>query len=98
MNVRKDALLVSFREDSITRVSRQTLSKISDALGFDQTQTVHLALARLREDVLGPSKTPETPIVGEEYLPLTEEQEAAIRSHAPKIGRSWKKLSSKSLF
>jgi hypothetical protein len=96
--MKKDALLVSFREDSITRVSRQTLSSISDALGFDQTQTVHLALARLREDVLGPSKKADKPADDEEYPPLTEEQEVAIRSHAPRIGRGWKKLSSKSLF
>ena len=95
MTARKESLLVSFREDSITRISRQTLATLSDALGFDQTQTVHLALARLREDVLGPLSKP---AAGDDYPPLTDEQEAAIKSHEPKIGKGWKKLSSKALF
>jgi hypothetical protein len=95
MIVKKETLLVAFREDSLTRISRQTLSDMCNVLGFDQTQTVHLALARLREDVLGQTNKP---IVGGDYSPLTSEQEAAIRRHKPKIGKGWKKLTSQSLF
>lgn len=95
MILKKETLLVAFREDSLTRVSRRTLSEISNVLGFDQTQTVHLALARLREDVLGPNSKP---LADGDYSPLTPEQEAAIRRHKPKIGKGWKKLTSQSLF
>lgn len=95
MILKKETLLVAFREDSLTRVSRRTLSEISNILGFDQTQTVHLALARLREDVLGPNSKP---VAEGDYSPLTSEQEAAIRRHKPKIGKGWKKLTSQSLF
>lgn len=95
MTAKKNTLLVVFRDDSITRVSRPTLASMCEALGFDQTQTVHLALARLREDVLGPFAKRKD---ANDYPALTAEQEEAIRSHAPKIGDGWKKLTSQSLF
>lgn len=95
MPVKKDTLLVAFREDSIMKVSRKTLTSMCQALGIDQTQTVHLALARLREDVLGPATHPK---IEDDYPPLTATQEKAIKDHAPKIGKAWKKLTSQSLF
>ena len=95
MVMKKDTLLVAFREDSIMKVSRKTLTRMCKALGIDQTQTVHLALARLREDVLGPNAKQK---MEEDYPALTTEQAAFIRKHEPKIGRGWKKLTSQSLF
>lgn len=91
MNPKKDTLLVAFRDDSIMKVSRKTFMSMCHALGTDQTQTVHLALARLREDVLGSKNEGDYPL-------LTQEQEKAIRKQEPKIPKGWKKLTSQSLF
>ena len=73
----KEALLLNFKVDTLTTVSRGTLRRIAKALGFSETQAIHFALARLREDALR----------GEadgEYPPLTKAQLAAIRKHEPK--------------
>ena len=96
MKAKRNTLPVVFRDDSITRVSRQTLALLADTLGFDQTQTVHLALARLREDVLGSNAKSKSG--GDDYPPLTAKQLAAIRTHEPKLGKEWRQLTSKSLF
>jgi hypothetical protein len=73
----KEALLLNFKVDTLTTVSRGTLRRIAKALGFSETQAIHFALARLREDALrGP--------IDEEYPPLTKAQLAAIRRHEPK--------------
>jgi hypothetical protein len=73
---RKEALLLNFKVDTLTSVSRTTLRRIAKALGFSETQAVHFALARLREDALR----------GEDasYPPLTKAQLTAIRKHEPK--------------
>ncbi len=74
---RKEALLLNFKVDTLTTVSRVTMRRIAKALGFSETQAVHFALARLREDALrGESE--------EGYPPLTKAQLAAIRRHEPK--------------
>ena len=74
---RKEALLLNFKVDTLTTVSRVTVRRIAKALGFSETQAVHFALARLREDALrGESE--------EGYPPLTKAQLAAIRRHEPK--------------
>lgn len=74
---RKEALLLNFKVDTLTTVSRVTVRRIAKALGFSETQAVHFALARLREDALrGESE--------EGYPPLTKAQLAAIRKHEPK--------------
>lgn len=70
----KEALLLNFKVDTLTTVSRATLRRIAKGLGFSETQVVHFALARLREDALS----------GEGYPPLTKAQFAAIRKHEPK--------------
>jgi len=73
----KEALLLNFKVDTLTTVSRETLRRIARALGFSETQAVHFALARLREDALrGESE--------EAYPPLTKVELAAIRRHEPK--------------
>lgn len=75
-------LLFQFKEDTITTVSRETLSEVAQALGFNETQTLHFAVARLRDQVL----RAESPGSGDEapYPPLTLDQLIDIRSHAPK--------------
>ena len=72
----KEALLLNFKVDTLTTVSRDTLRRIAKALGFSETQTAHFALARLREDALrGESE--------DAYPPLTKAQLDAIRKHEP---------------
>jgi hypothetical protein len=73
---RKEALLLNFKVDTLTTVSRETLRRVAKALGFSETQAVHFALARLREDALRGES--------EGYPPLTKAQLAAIRKHEPK--------------
>jgi hypothetical protein len=73
----KEALLLNFKVDTLTTVSRATLRRIANALGFSETQAVHFALARLREEALRGEPT-------ENYPPLTNAQLAAIRKQAPK--------------
>ncbi len=76
-STRKEALLVNFKVDTLTTVSRGTLRRIAKALGFSETQAVHFALARLREDALRGE--------GEAAYPsLTKAQLAAIRREEPK--------------
>jgi hypothetical protein len=72
----KEALLLNFKVDTLTTVSRGTLRRIAKALGFSETQAIHFALARLREDALRGAD--------DEYPPLTKAQLAAIRKHEPK--------------
>ena len=76
-STRKEALLLNFKVDTLTTVSRATLRRIAKALGFSETQAVHFALARLREDALRGA-------ADEAYPPLTKAQLAAIRKHEPK--------------
>jgi hypothetical protein len=74
---RKEALLLNFKVDTLTTVSRETVRRIAKALGFSETQAVHFALARLREDALRGEAE-------EAYPPLTKAQLDAIRIHEPK--------------
>lgn len=77
MTISKEALLLNFKVDTLTTVSRDTLRRIAKALGFSETQAVHFALARLREDALRDESDGA-------YPALTKAQLAAIRSHEPK--------------
>ena len=75
-------LPVTFAEDAVARVSRATLKRMAQALGFNETQTVHYALAYFKRALAqaGPGKASS----GEgDYPPLTEEQLKAIRAHQP---------------
>lgn len=78
---KRDRLLFQFKADTVTTVSRDTLSEVAKTLGFNETQTVHLAVARLRDEVLRGS----APGSGddESYPPLTADQLIDIRSHEP---------------
>lgn len=78
-------LLFKFKEDTVTTVSRETFSEIARTLGFNETQTLHLAVARLRDEVLGAGQRGSGDGDGEEpYPPLTAGQLLDIRSRAPK--------------
>ena len=77
MAAAKEALLLNFKDDTLTTVSRRTLRHIAKALGFSETQAVHFALARLREEALRAESE-------EGYPPLTKAQLDAIRKHEPK--------------
>jgi hypothetical protein len=73
----KQSLLVNFKSDTLTTVSRDKLRALARKLGFTETQTVHFAIARLWEAAREPDDD-------EEMKPLTKEQLAAIRQHEPK--------------
>ncbi len=72
----KEALLINFKNDTLTTVSRGTLRNVAKALGFSETQAVHFALARLRSEALSSDS--------EDYPPLTKAQLSAIRERQPK--------------
>ena len=80
---KRDRLLFQFKADTVTTVSRESLSEVAKTLGFNETQTVHLAVARLRDQVL---RGGTSAAAGDEepYPPLTADQLIDIRSHEPK--------------
>ena len=88
-----NAFPLKFKDDTLATVSRHTVQTMAKKLGFNETQVVHLALARLRDQLVGRSTGP---IVEGDYPPLTEDQLAIVRQHAPRRRR--KPLSSESLF
>ena len=80
---KRKTLLFKFKDDTVTTVSHETFSEVARMLGFNETQTLHLAIARLRDELLarGQSGSAE----GEEpYPPLSAGQLFDIRSRAPK--------------
>ena len=90
----REKLLFQFKEDTITTVSRETLCDVAKRLGFNETQTLHFAVARLRDALRAGNPMP---VYDEEpYPPLTAEQLLNIRSHAPKP--RGKQISKESLF
>lgn len=58
--------------DSLLKVSRDTLNRVATQLGLNETQTVHYALRRLADDLL--------PRYEKDDEPLTPEQLTAIRA------------------
>lgn len=80
---KRKRLLFQFKDDTVTTVSRDSLSEIAKTLGFNETQTLHFAVARLRDDVLRGAK-PGSGDGEEPYPPLTANQLLDIRSQEPK--------------
>ena len=80
---KRKTLLFKFKDDTLTTVSHETFSELAKTLGFNETQTLHLAIARLRDDVLG-SRQQGSGDGEESYPPLTAGQILDIRSRAPK--------------
>jgi hypothetical protein len=74
---KKEAFLLNFKQDTLTTVSRDSLRHVAKALGFSETQAVHFALARLRDEALRAESE-------QEYAALTASQLAAIRRYEPK--------------
>lgn len=66
--------MLNFKEDTMTTASRSSLRAVSRKLGFNETQTVLYALARLRDEVL----------TGEDIKPLTQAHHRAIAKAAPR--------------
>ena len=80
---KRKTLLFKFKDDTVTTVSHETFSEVAKTLGFNETQTLHFAIARLRDEVL--ASGPRGSADGEEpYPPLTAGQLFDIRSRAPK--------------
>lgn len=78
---KRKTLLFKFKEDTVTTVSHETFSEVAKTLGFNETQTLHFAIARLRDEVLGQHGSADRE---ERYPPLTAGQLLDIRSRAPK--------------
>lgn len=76
--ISKEPLVLNFKQDTLTTISRDALRTMSKRLGFNETQTVLFALARLRDEVLT-----ETP-ADLDIVPLTAKQHEAIAKAAPK--------------
>lgn len=80
---RRKTLLFKFKDDTVTTVSHETFSQVARKLGFNETQTLHLAIARLRDEVLEAAQHG-TGTVEAPYSPLTARQLLEIRSKAPR--------------
>ncbi len=103
MSTRSTALLLKFKDDTLATVSRSSVKVMAKKLGFNETQVAHYALARLREELLAKADHPATGSKHQgtgdadgDYPPLTPEQVAVVRKHAPK--RRLKPLTADSLF
>jgi hypothetical protein len=79
---RRKTLLFKFKDDTVTTVSHETFSQVARKLGFNETQTLHLAIARLRDEVL--EAAPHGIVAAEApYSPLTARQLLEVCSNAP---------------
>lgn len=70
-------LKLNFKDDTLTTVSRDALKTLAKKLGFNETQTVLYALARLRDEVFVEQDK-------ETFMPLTKAQHQAIAKAEPK--------------
>lgn len=80
---KRKSLLFKFKDDTVTTVSHETFSEVARTLGFNETQALHFAIARLRDEVLG-GRQPGSGDGEEPYPPLTAGQLLDIRTRAPK--------------
>lgn len=67
---------LNFKEDTLTTVSRDALRALAKKLGFNETQTVLYALARLRDEVFVEQDA-------QRLVPLTKTQHQAIAQAEP---------------
>lgn len=72
----KKPLVLNFKDDSLTTVSRDTLRNIAKRLGFNETQATLYALARLRDELLAAEDK-------DALLPLTKKQLDVIAKAEP---------------
>ncbi len=73
----RQPLKLRFKEDTLTTVSRDTLKALAKKLGFNETQTVLYALARLSDEVFAEQDF-------EKIIPLTKTQHQAMAKAEPK--------------
>jgi hypothetical protein len=73
----KEPLVVNFKQESVTTVSRQAVRVMSKKLGLTETGVVHYALAQLRNEVLDEDER-------DELAPLTVAQHQRIAQAGPK--------------
>lgn len=69
-------LKLNFKDDTLTTVSRDALKALAKKLGFNETQTVLYALARLRDEVFVEQDV-------EKFMPLTRTQHQSIAKAEP---------------
>jgi hypothetical protein len=69
-------LKLNFKDDTLTTVSRDALRALAKKLGFNETQTVLYALARLRDEVFVDAEA-------EPFKPLTKKQHETIAKAEP---------------
>ncbi len=67
---------LNFKDDTLTTVSRDALKALAKKLGFNETQTVLYALARLRDEVFAGQDTGT-------LIPLTTSQHQVIAKAEP---------------
>lgn len=71
-----DKLLLKYREsDTVTGITRATARRVAKALGLNETQMIHLAMAQLAKEVL-PAYEPDN-------APLKPKELEAIRKLVP---------------
>lgn len=74
--VKDEKILIKLRkEDTPTGVTRTTVKRLAAQLGFNETQAVNYALARLAKEVL--------PTYEQDDGPLSQEVMDAIREQVP---------------
>ncbi|MCH8542648.1 MAG: hypothetical protein LAT61_03650 [Alcanivorax sp.] len=74
--VRDEKMLFKFRSaDTVTGVTRVTVKRIAKELGFNETQAIHYALAKLAKEVL--------PAYEQDDGPLSKQELAAIDKLEP---------------
>jgi hypothetical protein len=82
MASKRKTLLFKFKDDTLTTVSDESFSKVAKILGFNDTQTLHFAIARLRDEILGASEAGSA-VREAPYPPLSAAQLLEIRSAVP---------------
>ncbi len=80
---KRKTLLLKFKDDTLTTVSHETFSEVARTLGFNETQTLHFAVARLRDELFKTGRAGSGDRE-EPYPPLTAGQLLDIRSRARK--------------
>lgn len=68
---------LNFKDNTLTTVSRDVVRALAKKLGFNETQTVLYALARLRDEVFVEQDM-------EKFMPLTKAQHQGIAKAEPK--------------
>ncbi len=75
------SMLLKFRQtDTVAGISHDTMKRLAEHFGFNETQAVHYALAKLAREVLPSYETDDGP--------LTKKQLNSIRKQVPQGTKS----------